>query len=209
MERVAMWHRLFVECTLVAAAIGLSAHEHAESLVLRLSNAIEQYKAHHGSYPDDSQTTWVSKLISERITRDDGAFSFLTGEVRSEKNPNVSTEPIDVVPIDVVAIDRWGNPIRLRVVAGVALLYSVGENGIDDGGLDDDISNLYGFNWLYYNRAAASKWAAVCVSVVICGLILWVMLRRMGLNFKESSVLWCVGVLFVVLVVLCLNAVIL
>lgn len=202
-----MWHGSFVGWTLVAAAIGLSAHEHAESLVLRLSNAIEQYKARHGAYPDDSQTTWVSKLISERITTNDGGLSFLTGEVRSEKNPDVSTAPWGVVPIDAVAMDRWGNPIRLRVMAGVALLYSVGENGIDDGGLDDDISNLYGFDWLYYNRVAASKWAAVCVSVVIGSIILWVMSRRMGLNVKESSVLWCASVLFVVLLVLCLNAV--
>jgi hypothetical protein len=73
--------------------------------------------------------------------------------------------------------DGWNNPYRFRSdVAGPGMfgIYSVGVNGIDEGGEGDDVSSWQGYHPRFYpeTRGTALDWLFVSLPVLFGGMVL-------------------------------------
>jgi uncharacterized protein CbrC (UPF0167 family) len=84
--------------------------------------SLRDYHADHGSYPASSNKQLVKALKTKRKNGNAPYYSF---------RPETISEGIFV--------DSWKRPLIYRSTGETALLYSTGSNGIDDGGLGDDI----------------------------------------------------------------------
>jgi general secretion pathway protein G len=103
-----------------------SSASRTEMRIRILSSAIESYRAHFGKLPSPEQF-WIG------------------------------VRPFDIGPTNDVAAptDDWGRPLIYRMPGqhGDFDLYSLGADGIDQGGGRDDISNWAGVNDGYHWKA--------------------------------------------------------
>lgn len=127
----------------------------------QLRYGAEAYLADYGTFPTtDAASTWGQKLVAGRYIAD------YAGWQSPGSNPP----------------DRWGRPISMHFDAATGSVFfrSVGDNGIDDGGLLDDISSNTGVNPGYYRKSGwpAVRPVAVGVALLIGALTVTGVLRR-------------------------------
>jgi hypothetical protein len=156
-------------CSSVAHA---SSYYYRQTLsrVLQLDDVFEKYREKTGREPLlDGPRTWASHLLWD-LEGDESLFDMLSGPwLYSEADPTFQSKPADVV-----IHDGWCNPIIAVKDGDGLLIYSRGEDEIDDRGLLDDISNRWGFRTWYYggkhDAVLLSKIAAAAL-VVAAGVL--------------------------------------
>lgn len=143
--------------------------------LFRIKLALQEYVGACGSLPPDKTkdgTTWGYWLLwGNKCSALDG---WPAHRLRSQLDPSLMSRPRDVEILDI-----YGNPFSYRVGEdGHFRLYSSGPNGIDEGGLGDDLSerSLPG-------GPKASSWrfpvmAALMAAGLVASAVLWFALRR-------------------------------
>lgn len=127
----------------------------------QLRYGADAYLADYGMFPTtDAASTWGQKLVTGRYISD------YKGWKTQGSNPP----------------DRWGRPMSMHFdpASNSVFFRSVGDNGIDDGGLLDDISSNTGVNPGYYWKSGwpTVRPIAVGVALLICALSVTGVLRR-------------------------------
>ena len=91
------------------------------------------------------EDAWWRETAQTRLV----ALGLLAQQYRAENGrwPSTTLEALgDMDPADFVdPYDPTEQLLRLKVVDGEPLIYSVGENGVDDGGMTPDVENVYGY----------------------------------------------------------------
>lgn len=133
-----------------------------------LSMSLDRYMNTYGSYPFDlPYRTWDQQLIDA-----DCVYLINPNEVRATFADMGFDEPTGRI------LDRWGSPIRMVPAPAIGaaiqppILYSLGPDGIDDGGKGDDLRCeqrvLYcndGYHW-------KATWPAARLRTLALGIML-------------------------------------
>ena len=162
--------------TIVGAACGSFAHATSSywrqtlSRILELEEAFERYREKTGREPPlDGARTWASCLLWDLDEADLLKPRFLPHYYFSEVDPSMQSRPADVV-----VLDGWANPILALKDATGLLLYSRGDNEIDDRGMLDDISNRWGIRaWYYGGKEEAVLAAKLAAGALVLALAVW------------------------------------
>ena len=102
--------------------------ERTVGTIARFEEGLEKYKTVHNTYPPQGGSkTWVYLLLWEAGDPHVPYLDALQRELGSDLDPGLLTQPTDVF-----AMDGHGLPLVFREIGGKALLYSFGENEIDD-----------------------------------------------------------------------------
>jgi hypothetical protein len=138
-------HALLAACVAGGACTSVV---HASSYYLQtlhrirwLEEVFERYREKTGKeLPLEGDRTWASHLLWDL---GDDWFEETFGRnpcLFSETDPSLQSKPADVV-----IHDGWCNPVIVVKDGDRLLIYSRGQDEIDDRGLLDDISNRWGF----------------------------------------------------------------
>lgn len=138
------------------------------SILREVEHGMIEYYRVHGEFPrSDVTITWYQRLVDEDLlSLHDAAWLF-----RSQPTATLDVDIYGQLPLDpfgnaVIVIFPAGEDADFTIRRNWPIARSVGRNGIDDGGLGDDLDGRSGANlgyWEMRNWKRGAMFGIVCV----------------------------------------------